>query len=153
MVKLDTKPEVSALSFPSKTVAEAIFFIDNQLSKSPSILLLAVPSFAKFPEFDGFVACAHPGQETVVVGFQAKLGRGTPKYVFEERGIITKGVLLRGWAPEKGSLSRGWEYWNKEQIQNNLLVHSLHDLYPENWSQSPNVAAAEEQGSAKKPKF
>lgn len=149
MVKLGTKPEVSALSFPCKTVAEAKSFIDDQLSKSPLCLLLAVPSFAKFPEFDGFVVCAHPGQETVVVGFQAKLGSGTPKYVLGEGGV-TKGVLLRGAAPAKGSLSRGWEYWSKKHIQNEILVYSLRDLYPENWSQPPNAAAAEERGSAKK---
>jgi hypothetical protein len=148
MVKLDTKPGVSALSFPGETFPEAKSFIDNQLSQSPSCLLLAVPSFAKFPEFDGFVAYAHPGQEAVVVGFQAKLGSGT-QCAFEEGGI-TKGVLLRGAAPAKGSLSRGWEYWNKEQIQSDILVYSLHDLYPENWSQPPNAAAAEERGSAKK---
>jgi hypothetical protein len=147
MVDMEEKPLARVFKLPGTcvTVEASMSYVKDHLQpSSPSSLCLVLPSNATFPEFDGFVAYSprnvHGTRTITFVGFQAKLGSGSPRLAFESRNDpISRRVVLRGHALERMSSQNGWEFWNKHQIQTDLLVISLNDLYPGSWKSAGGV--------------
>jgi hypothetical protein len=151
-------PRVLAITLPddirSIEVAKKYIlrFVVSSIPMTIPALVLATPAYSSFPIVDGFVAYISSSEKIALYGYQAKLGKGLPNKILRNNTQgLGKGILLQGEAPyiDDKPFFKGWEHWNKEQVQV-LLGSSLMDLYPENWPQPPNAAAAEEQGSSKK---
>jgi len=156
IVPLGVVPNVFAVALPDDiTVEGANNFIlskslealkRSRITNPFPLLVLATPTFSKFPIVDGFVAYYASAEIMTLYGYQTKLGKGLPKKGFTNSQGMEKGFLLQGKAPDDDHSYKGWEHWNKEQVQQ-LLGYSLKDLYPGDWTSfnSLNAAAAEEE--------
>jgi hypothetical protein len=146
IVPLTVKPNVFAITLPDdvQSIITAKKCISKFYNASFPALVLATPTYSKFPIVDGFVAYFDT-KKALICGYQAKLGEGLPKMNFGKKQGIDRGIILQGDAPGNSNDYKGWEHWNKEKVQK-LLGYSLKDLYPADW-QSFNLlgtAAAEE---------
>jgi hypothetical protein len=96
-------------------------------------LLLATPSHAGFPLFDGFCVLQTSSSTPIcVTGFQAKAGRKYPTKDIP-KSYVHAGFLIRGKAPStsSGRHRKGWSYLTSVEIAD-LLGASLGALYPAN---------------------
>jgi hypothetical protein len=114
-----------------KTLKEANNIIDQQIrnvtSDSGSFIIF-VPSFASFPQFDGFIVFTKIGK-TEKFGYQCKHGKEGSHG--QKPSCLDKVILLRGNAYNNSTVTRGWAHWNKEQVIE-LLGVSFEILYPDN---------------------
>ena len=120
-----------------KTLKQAEVIINIEISNIASnnyyyngSFIIFVPSFASFPQFDGFVAFAKLGQKAKIIGYQCKFG--TNVSYGELPTWMEKAILLRGKAPKRSNdRLDNWEYWSKAQVKE-LLGLSFEILYPDN---------------------
>ena len=113
-----------------QTLEMARNIIDQQVRNVTSEMgsfIIFVPSFANFPQLDGFVVFTKMGQ-TKKIGYQCKYGRDGS--YGQKPEWLDHAILLRGSAFDSSSLTRGWEYWNKEEVIEFLGV-SFKILYPD----------------------
>lgn len=154
LVPLAVKPNVFAITLPDdvQSIISAKKYISKLDKASFPALVLATPTYSKFPIVDGFVAYFET-KKVLICGYQAKLGEGLPKTNFDKKQGIDRGIILQGDASGNSNGHKGWEHWNKEQVQQ-LLGYSLKDLYPADWSsfKSLDTTAAEETFPNKKTK-
>jgi len=152
IVPLTVEPNVFAITLPDDIItveaAKPVILSESlEVSERAGItnpfplLVLATPTFSKFPIVDGFVAYYATAENMTLYGYQAKLGKGLPTMDFTNKQGMDKGFLLQGKAPDDDKLFKGWEHWNKEQVQQ-LLGYSLKDLYPADWSSFNSLAAS-----------
>jgi hypothetical protein len=138
----DDELHVFAFSLPDevKTIEMAKEHIYKRVNNTTPALVLANPTFGSFPAVDGFVAHCVDSQQMTLYGYQVKLGHRNPTRNVRN---LDKGIYLQGNAEQIQNAIKGWECWNKEQIQV-LLGCSLKYLYPADWSSCESLAAAEE---------
>jgi hypothetical protein len=149
IVPLGQKPNAFAIELPDtiQSIEAAKDYMSKIVKGSYPALVLATPTFSNFPSVDGFVAYFETPKKVMICGYQAKLGEGLPKKNFSKK--LDRGILLQGGAPDNDKSFKGWEHWNKEQVQE-LLGYSLRDLYPADWASFNSLASAEETVPGKK---
>jgi hypothetical protein len=99
-----------------------------ELTSDSGSFIIFIPSFASFPQFDGFVVFTKMGK-TKRIGYQCK--HGVEGSYGEVPEWLDNAILLRGKAYyNRSSSPRGWEYWNKQQVIE-LLGVSFEILYPD----------------------
>ena len=110
------------------------------INQSRPTLLIVLPSYAKFPDFDGFICYRSMGGSIRIIGYQIKLSRAYPK-----RDVPTWlecGLLIRGTASSVSSTSSsektGWKYLSRNEIHS-FLGYSLSPLYPDSWPEVVNI--------------
>ena len=125
-----------------KTVAAADALLTGRLESLPAgTILAAVPVYAKFPGFDGFVyfkgGTNALGTPVVIkVGYQVKLGRAYPSGPVP--ACLDRGVLVRGHPPLRPNRNGKWVYAGSAEIDS-LLGASLAGLKPSEWPDHPTV--------------
>jgi hypothetical protein len=116
-----------------QTIESAMTYLD--ISCENNVLILAVPSYAKFIDFDGFLL-RKIQSKVVVCAYQAKLGRGYPKRVLSNDFV--HGYLLRGTPVDESRLCKGWNYLGADSLAT-LLGYSLMRIAPSTWPALPSV--------------
>jgi hypothetical protein len=133
------RPSVLYFTIPPEytTSADILAFINSILSSSDCfpLLMVLVPCYSKFPDFDGFIVYSERSSERAVVyGYQANTARTYPRHDMPE--WIDKGYLVRGDSPAMASIRRGWMYMSRVEVQS-LLGFSLGPMYPAEWPAYP----------------
>lgn len=93
-------------------------------------LLIVMPTYAKFPDYDGFVVYRSNLGHVVVYGYQCKPERAYPKRVLPQG--IRRGLIVRGNVVVPACGARGWEIFGEKEMRA-LLGYSLGMLYPPTW--------------------
>jgi hypothetical protein len=125
--------ECTSLPDVLQRVRSVAVFSENSVSSSS--VTLAIPSYAKFPDFDGFLIFKR-GSADVICGYQTKLSRCDPKKDRPES--VSFAYILRGPPPEdRRALRRGWCYLGSEDMAG-LLGYSLSFLTPKEWPPLPD---------------
>jgi hypothetical protein len=120
--------KVALLSEEYTTIESAGNFVGCALAQlQRAALLVVMPTFAKFPDFDGFVVYRREDGKSVVYGYQCKPDRAYPKRApcLE----IHRALIVRGNAVVPDSGPRGWEAMGEKEMRA-LLGYSLGMLYP-----------------------
>ena len=139
IVPLGIKPAVICRTIPAELTTQVSIrdFITHSrsscLSSGPCVLVL-VPSYSKFPDFDGFVVYCPDASTEIIYGYQAKTKRTYPKRDCPD--WVKEGLLLRGNSPTKGSLRKQWNYMSPDDVLS-LLGYSLWPMYPASWPDFP----------------
>lgn len=136
IVEIGVKPDVlyRQLSGECRTLEDAQDKIQIILSNlSLPTILLVTPTYAKFPDFDGFVCYKNAFGISINTGYQVKLGRTYPKRDIPS-GWLKQGYLIRGnpLACSSGQGKVGWTYLKEKDIEY-LLGFSLAPLCPNQW--------------------
>ena len=137
LIDIDSCPNVSILSLSSQclSLAAARTEIENEIAKHHGeIVVVATPTYSKFPDFDGFICHRNIANDVDITGYQVKLGRTYPKH--DKPEWIKHAWLIRGRAPSSRSVRKGWHYLDEYSIRD-LLGSSLQYMYPSNWPEIP----------------
>ncbi len=108
----------------------------------PKTILIALPSYMKFPDIDGLILYQGSSMEVQfkVYAYQAKTKRGCPRYGVPKE--IDRCFLLRGSAPSRPFQRDKW-YYVEESVMKELLGYSLQPFYPTEWG---NINETAEDG-------
>jgi hypothetical protein len=117
-----------------KTIDEALTLF-RSMKLPDSHVVIAIPSYAKFPDYDGFLCYKQSeGTAPAIIGFQCNKNRAYPKYAVPKG--ISQAVLLRGNAPKSTFVKKKWVYYNEEQVRT-VLGWSLRHLFAADWGEVP----------------
>jgi hypothetical protein len=117
-------------------------------SKRERCLIIATPSFSKFPDLDGMILYVHTKLTDHatsllpycnIYGYQCKAGRAYPRHAVPD--WIQQAYLIRGKSPANQYQKAKWTYLNAAQVQE-LVGYSLQDLIPDEW---PDIPEEEEE--------
>ena len=105
-----------------------------------SHVVIAIPSYAKFPDYDGFLCCKQSkAAAPKIIAFQCKKGRAYyPRHEVPKKGI-SKAVLLRGnnnAQPSSFVSKKKWVYYDEGQVRT-VLGWSLRHLFAADWGDAP----------------
>ena len=100
-----------------QTLKKARRLINKQLSENINSVIIFTPSYASFPQFDGFVGLNMKGKQKLI-GYQCNHGKAGSKG--NKPSWLHKAILLRGITAEESSKLRGWEYWSFSQTKSLL---------------------------------